>query len=86
MITAEKLREISQAALRAEEMSINERVNGYVESLISQAVKEANKGERHYPVCFNLPMTLWNKVYWRLTQAGYAVYYLQNTNEIDIWW
>lgn len=86
MILAEKLREITRSALRVEEVTINERVNGYVESLVTQAVKEAKKGERHYATYFNLPMTLWEKAYWRLTQAGYAVYYRQNTNEIEIRW
>lgn len=85
MITAKKMREITQATLRAEEKEINERVNDYAEGLVSQAVIEAKKGERHYTADFNLPVTLWEKVYWRLAKAGYAAYYL-DTNEIDIWW
>lgn len=86
MILAEKLREITRAALRAEEKEINERVEDYVERLVSQAVKEAKKGRVLYATYFSLPMTLWDKAYWRLTQAGYAVYYRQNTNEIEIRW
>ena len=86
MILAENLRKITRAALRAEEKEINERVEDFVERLVQQAVTQAKKGKAFHATYFDLPMILWDKAYWRLTQAGYAVYYRQNTNEIEIRW
>lgn len=86
MILAEKLREITRKALRDEEKAINERVEDFVERLVRQAVQQAKKGKIFHATYFDLPMTLWEKAYWRLAQAGYAVYYRQNTNEIEIRW
>lgn len=86
MITAIEARKLTERALQREKQEMNERVEGYVENLTYQVAQAARKGEKHLPKYFNLPMTLWDKVYWRLTQAGYTVYYRQSTNEIDIWW
>lgn len=86
MITAEEARAITDKARDREKQQNQAKVNSYVETLSARVAKAAGKGEKHVPVYFNLPLTLWDKVYWRMTQAGYAVYYRQNTNEIDIWW
>lgn len=86
MITATEARSLTAKALLRKEQATNERVEGYVESLTFQVAQAARRGEKHLPKYFNLPMTLWDKVYWRLAQMGYAVYYRQATNEIDIWW